>query len=81
MANFLLSPQAQAHKQNARIWGDRSVLIQSTLNAKQQALFRSQAAHPSALPLNSIKRTLSEPHPSWVEAIMQGWQTRYGVTQ
>ncbi len=81
VANFLLSPQAQAHKQNAHIWGDRSVLIQSTLNAEQQALFRSQAAHPSALPLNSIKRTLSEPHPSWVEAIIQGWQTRYGVTQ
>ena len=81
VANFLLSPQAQAHKQKTHIWGDKSVLIQSMLNAEQQALFKSQAAHPSALPLNSIKRTLSEPHPSWVEAIMQGWQTRYGVTQ
>ncbi|WP_350602786.1 ABC transporter substrate-binding protein [Pseudoalteromonas sp. SMN1298-MNA-CIBAN-0114] len=81
VANFLLSPQAQAQKQKAHIWGDKSVLIQSTLTPDQQALFKTAKPHPSALPLNSIKRTLSEPHPSWVNAIMQGWQTRYGVSQ
>ncbi|WP_077342890.1 ABC transporter substrate-binding protein [Pseudocolwellia agarivorans] len=80
VANFLLSPKAQAYKQQADIWGDRSVLISSTLNSEQQALFKTQKPHPSALPFNSIKSTLSEPHPSWVEAITQGWQTRYGVT-
>ncbi|WP_166109199.1 ABC transporter substrate-binding protein [Pseudoalteromonas sp. Z9A5] len=81
VANFLLSPQAQAHKQQAHVWGDKTVLIQSTLNAEQQALFKTTKPHPSALPFNSIKRTLSEPHPSWVDAIMQGWQTRYGVSK
>lgn len=80
VANFLLSPKAQAHKQKATVWGDRSVLIQSTLNLNQQALFKPQDHHPSALPLGSIKRSLSEPHPSWVNAIIEGWQTRYGVT-
>lgn len=80
VANFFLSPQAQAHKQKAHIWGDKSVLIQSTLNAQQQALFIIAKPHMSALPINGIKRTLSEPHPSWVEAIMQGWQERYGVS-
>ncbi|MGB5856017.1 MAG: ABC transporter substrate-binding protein [Oceanisphaera sp.] len=81
IANFLLSPRAQAHKQQASVWGDSSVLIQSTLTPEQQALFKRQTPHPSALPFNSIKRTLSEPHPSWVNAIMLGWQTRYGVTR
>ena len=81
VANFLLSPEAQAQKQKAPIWGDKSVLIQSTLTPQQQALFNTTQPHPSALPLNSIKRTLSEPHPSWVNAIMEGWQTRFGVSQ
>tara|TARA_B110000211_G_scaffold62239_1_gene70718 strand:+ start:94 stop:1371 length:1278 start_codon:yes stop_codon:yes gene_type:complete len=81
VANFLLSPKAQAQKQKAPIWGDKSVLIQSTLTPQQQALFKTTQPHPSALPLNSIKRTLSEPHPSWVNAIMQGWQTRFGISQ
>jgi len=81
VANFLLSPTAQAHKQKASVWGDKTVLIQSTLNNDQQALFKTSKPHPSALPFNSIKRTLSEPHPSWVDAIMQGWEMRYGVSQ
>lgn len=81
VANFLLSPTAQAHKQKAHIWGDKTVLIPSTLNSAQQALFQTAKPHPSALPFNSIKRTLSEPHPSWVHAITQGWQMRYGVNE
>jgi putative thiamine transport system substrate-binding protein len=81
VANFLLSPEAQAQKQKAPIWGDKSVLIQSTLAPQQQALFKTTQPHPSALPLNSIKRTLSEPHPSWVNAILQGWEARFGVSQ
>jgi len=81
VANFLLSPAAQAHKQKPAIWGDKTVLIQTTLTAEQQALFKAVKPHPSALPLNSIKRTLSEPHPSWVEAINTGWEARYGTSQ
>ena len=80
VANFLMSPEAQAKKQTPSIWGDKTVLVQSTLDPEQQALFRNKQPHPSALPFDSIKRTVSEPHPSWVDAIMQGWQTRYGVS-
>ncbi|MGP5133074.1 ABC transporter substrate-binding protein [Psychrobacter cibarius] len=80
VANFLLSPEAQAKKQTPAIWGDKTVLVPSTLNPEQQALFKDNKPHPSALPFDSIKRTVSEPHPSWVDAIMQGWQTRYGVS-
>ena len=79
VANFLLSPIAQSYKQKPSIWGDKTVLIQSTLSPEQQAFFKSAKQHPSALSFDSIKRTLSEPHPSWVNAIMQGWQSRYGI--
>lgn len=79
VANFLMSPEAQAKKQTASIWGDKTVLVQSTLTPEQQDLFKTNKPHPSALPFDSIERTVSEPHPSWVEAIMEGWQARYGV--
>ncbi|MCG3841194.1 ABC transporter substrate-binding protein [Psychrobacter sp. Ps1] len=79
VANFLMSPEAQAKKQTPSVWGDKSVLVQSTLSPAQQALFKTKQPHPSALPFDSVKRTVSEPHPSWVEAIQQGWQARYGV--
>ena len=80
VANFLMSPEAQAKKQTPSVWGDKSVLVQSTLSSAQQALFKTKQPHPSALPFDSVKRTVSEPHPSWVEAIQQGWQARYGVS-
>jgi len=80
VANFLMSPEAQAKKQTSSVWGDKTVLVQSSLSPEQQALFKVNKPHPSALPFDSIKRTVSEPHPSWVDAIMQGWQTRYGVS-
>ena len=81
VANFLLSPEAQAHKQNPSVWGDKTVLVPATLSLEQQALFKTTKPHPSALAFDAIKRTVSEPHPSWVDAIMQGWQTRYGVSE
>ncbi|WP_367110156.1 ABC transporter substrate-binding protein [uncultured Psychrobacter sp.] len=81
VANFLLSPEAQARKQEPSIWGDKTVLVQSMLTPEQQALFKTNKPHPSALPFDAIKRTVSEPHPSWVDAIMQGWQARYGVSE
>ncbi|GAF53118.1 ABC transporter substrate-binding protein [Psychrobacter sp. JCM 18900] len=80
VANFLMSPEAQAKKQTPSVWGDKTVLVQSTLSPAQQALFKTKQPHPSALPFDSVKRTVSEPHPSWVEAIQQGWQARYGVS-
>lgn len=80
VANFLMSPEAQAKKQTSSVWGDKTVLVQSTLDPEQQALFKTNKSHPSALPVDAIKRTVNEPHPSWVDAIMQGWQTRYGVS-
>lgn len=67
-ANFLLSPEAQAHKADLKTWGDPSVLLASKLP--------NQAIHPSVLPTDIP--TLAEPHASWVEALEKEWIKRYG---
>lgn len=79
VANFMLSVKAQAKKQQATIWGDRTVLDLSLLTNAQQALFKQKMTHSSALPINSKSPALSEPHPSWSNVIIQQWHKRYGA--
>lgn len=73
-ANFLLSAEAQAHKANASVWGDGTVLDIAKLPAPLQAVMRKGA--PGALTEHVL--TLSEPHASWVEALEAEWLKRYG---
>lgn len=79
VANFMLSVEAQAKKQQAAVWGDSTVLDLSKLNQQQQSLFRRNEQHPSALPVNSKILALSEPHPSWSKLINREWLKRYGA--
>ena len=81
VANFLLSPEAQARKQKTAIWGDSSVLDLSQLTPTQKALFDvNEKQHLSANIINiDNTRLLSELHPSWVKVITEQWLTRYGV--
>ncbi|XKF14785.1 ABC transporter substrate-binding protein [Halomonas sp. BLK-85] len=79
LANFLLSPEAQARKQSLDMWGDRSVLAISQLDDSDQALFEQGEQHPSALPVDALSNTLAEPHPSWMTALQDAWLERYGV--
>lgn len=79
LANFLLSPEAQAQKQSLSMWGDRSVLAIDQLSDAQQALFQEGDHHPSALPADALSNTLAEPHPSWMTALQAAWLERYGV--
>ena len=75
VANFLLSPEAQARKADVAVWGDRSVLDLAKLSAALQATMRKTA--PGALA--EAVPTLAEPHASWVEALEAEWLKRYGV--
>ncbi len=75
VANFLLSPEAQAHKADVAVWGDRSVLDVNKLPAALQAAMRKTA--PGALDENVP--TLPEPHASWMEALETEWLKRYGA--
>ncbi|AIA74973.1 hypothetical protein FF32_08995 [Halomonas campaniensis] len=79
LANFLLSPEAQAQKQSLSMWGDRTVLAVSRLDENNKALFEQGESHPSALPADALSNTLAEPHPSWMTALQDAWLKRYGV--
>lgn len=79
VSNFLLSPEAQAHKQDINVYGDATVLAVDQLAPEQRALFDALETSESALPVSSLAHTLPEPHPSWMEQLEKAWVQRYGV--
>jgi len=78
VVNFLLSPQAQAKKQQLAVWGDDSVLDMSLLSTAQKVLFTSDTHHPSALDNDKTVALFAEPHSSWTDALREAWFDRYG---
>lgn len=76
VANFLLSPAAQARKADIEVWGDPTVLDVARLPAAERARFQG-AVRPGQLVQNAP--ALPEPHASWVEALEKEWTRRYGV--
>ncbi|WP_280547911.1 ABC transporter substrate-binding protein [Halomonas sp. 11-S5] len=77
IADFLLSPKAQAHKQDLDVWGDRTVLDVARLDDDSRALFSLDERNPAMLPPGALQRTLPEPHPSWMTALEDAWKARY----
>ena len=59
VANFLMSPEAQACKQDATVWGDQTVLSFSKLSAEQRALFADLPRGPATLPPNALGPSLA----------------------
>lgn len=78
LANFLMSPEAQAEKQNMRVWGDQTVLSMAKLSPAQRARFEALPAHEALLAPDALGPTLLEPHPSWMTRIEDEWQKRFG---
>jgi putative thiamine transport system substrate-binding protein len=76
VANFLLSPEAQARKADLKIWGDPTVLDMDKLTPAERGLF-SRAREPGAV--KEPARTIPEPHGSWVPLIEAAWLERYGA--
>jgi putative thiamine transport system substrate-binding protein len=81
LANFLMSPEAQARKQDPDVWGDPTVLAVDRLPAEDRARFAALDLGVATLPPERLGPTLPEPHPSWVGRIEQEWARRYGVVQ
>ena len=75
LANFLLSPEAQARKADIAQWGDPTVLALDKLSATDRARF---TAKPMPGQVTQVVPTLPEPHGSWVGALEQEWLKRYG---
>ena len=76
VANFLLSPAAQARKADIDVWGDPTVLDVARLPAAERARFQS-ASRPGQVAVTAP--VLPEPHASWVDALEKEWVRRYGV--
>ena len=77
VANFLLSPEAQARAQDPRYLGDFTVLDLDKLSADQRAAFATIPPNP-AVPTNAELGTqLLEPDESWMTRIQQEWVRRY----
>lgn len=78
-ADFLLSPEAQARKQDPEVWGDPTVLALGKLSAEDRSAFESLDLGIATLPPDKLGPALDEPHPSWMERLEQEWKRRYGV--
>jgi putative thiamine transport system substrate-binding protein len=74
VANFLLSPEAQARKADLKIWGDPTVLDVARLPPEAARLFV-----PGRIPglVAEPAPAIPEPHGSWVPLLEAAWLSRY----
>lgn len=77
VADFLLSPEAQAHMQNIDNLGAFSVLDPALMDAEAAAFFADLPQSPALPELADLGPTLLEPHASWMTAIAEDWAARY----
>lgn len=77
VADFLMSPEAQAEKQNETVWGDDTVLAMSKLSKTDQQRFSDLPRGVATLTPEELGATLLEPHPAWMTKIEAEWQERY----
>lgn len=77
LANFLLSPEAQARKSDPSIWGDPTVLSLAKLTPEQRSFFEKVPRDAATLSPEELGPVILEPHASWVAAIEKEWLKRY----
>ena len=78
VANFLLSPEAQARKEDPAVWGDPTVLAMGKLDPATRAAFAAVDRGVATLGPTELGPVLPEPHPSWMTRIETEWLKRYG---
>ena len=77
VANFLLSPEAQAKRRDPRFGGTFSVLNMEKLTPEGRRFFEALPSDPAAPDPEELGIPLAEPHPSWMERLEAEWQRRY----
>ena len=77
-ADFLMSPQAQAHAQDPRVLGAVTVLDVARLAPEDRARFEAIPRGSATLTSADLGRPLLEPHPAWMTRITEIWERRYG---
>lgn len=81
VANFLMSPEAQARAQDPDILGYGTVLDMDALTEADRASFEMLDLGIATLSPAELGAVQAEPHPSWMTRISDDWMTRYGVGQ
>lgn len=81
VANFLMSPEAQARAQDPDILGYGTVLDMAALTDTDRALFDALDLGIATLSPAELGSVLAEPHPSWMTRITDDWTARYGTAQ
>jgi putative thiamine transport system substrate-binding protein len=76
VANFLMSPEAQAHAADPRVLGAMTVLDLARLPAEQRQRFDHRATSPAMPAPDALGNPLPEPHPSWMTRIVYQWERR-----
>ena len=76
VADFLMSPEAQARKQDPSVWGDFTVLAMDKLAPDDRRRFQALPRGIATLAPEELAPTLSEPHPSWMTLIEAEWRRR-----
>ena len=81
VANFLMSPEAQARAQDPEVLGYGTVLNMDALSAEQRAVFDGLELGIATLSPAELGTAQAEPHPSWMTRIADDWVERYGVAE
>jgi len=81
VANFLMSPEAQARAQDPAILGYGTVLNMDALSPEERAVFDGLDLGVATLTPAELGTVQAEPHPSWAVRIADDWVSRYGVAQ
>ena len=79
VANFLLSPEAQARKQDPEVWGGFTVLAMDALAPADRARFEALDLGVATPTPAELGAPLREPHPSWMVRLEDDWLERYGA--
>lgn len=79
LADFLISPEAQARKQDPKAWGDPTVLNMAALSADEKVAFDNLDLGIATLKPDQLGPALDEPHPSWMVRVETEWKRRYGA--
>lgn len=81
VANFLMSPEAQARAQDPAILGYGTVLDMEAISPDERAVFEGLDLGIATLTPAELGTVQAEPHPSWAVRLADDWASRYGVAQ
>ena len=81
VANFLMSPEAQARAQDPAVLGYGTVLDMAAITVEERATFDALDLGVATLSPADLGIVQAEPHPSWASRLADDWADRYGVTQ